>query len=420
MRLLIRGSGLVVGAQTFERLVQALVGILLARVLGTANYGLYSYSLAYADIVCALSAFGIHEYVFRQLSSYHRSAHGESPGRLFFRVWAFHAFASTVSMVCAGVVWHFFNRERPLYGLLFIVLCIGTVQNWRTFCQNGLMAMRCARGNAKGIVAGKIVSFGLFLVAVILQLHFYLLVSVVLIGVFAEFLILLRVFLLSYDRDDSTETRSAWPNISGQGVFLSTLMPFALIGVAVTTYFQLDSLMIGLLRDGHSVGLYNAAYRTVLAVVFPAIVLSQAFLSTYSAAATCRDFSRRLIALALMLGAAGVILSVILYLSSDSLIVTLFGEDYTGAISSFRIIVWLLPVIFVTSFLGRLLIFFNYEWPLAKGLLAATLMNGLLNWVLIRLYGIEGAAVATILTEALILVYQSLLVIILLRSWSCD
>ena len=185
MRLLIRGSGLVVGAQTFERLVQALVGILLARVLGTVNFGLYSYSLAYADIVCALSAFGIHEYVFRQLSSYHRSAHGESPGRLFFRVWAFHAFASTVSMVCAGVVWHFFNRERPLYGLLFIVLCIGTVQNWKTFCQNGLMAMRCARGNAKGIVAGKIVSFGLFLVAVILQLHFYLLVSVVLIGVFA-------------------------------------------------------------------------------------------------------------------------------------------------------------------------------------------------------------------------------------------
>ncbi len=188
---------------------------------------------------------------------------------------------------------------------------------------------------------------------------------------------------------------------------LKPLMLIFGLTMTVSAYVSLDSVMLGLLSNPESVGLYNVAIKTsriaVLLLTSLGIVLiprisfylHQNMLNEYAVLA------KKSVAWVYFLGMP---ISALLWILAPELIRLLFGEQYEAAITTLRLTSPLILLVGLTNFISVQILFPNGEERLvliAAGTAAG--LNVMLNLLLIPEYHHNGAAVATLLTEAVVL-----------------
>ena len=183
---------------------------------------------------------------------------------------------------------------------------------------------------------------------------------------------------------------------------IKSALPYALIGVFGTLMTNIDIFIIGEFINPNAVGLYAASLRPVgLLYLLPGILSNAVFpimnkrnadhdpegLKNISETAMTVTF-----ALAIPMAVGGIIIG-------GSLIHNVFGVDYAGSISSFKIL--LLTIIPV--FPGVILSFLLLSKGIRKAPIKATAMGAVVNIVLdlvfIPKYGIAGSAVATLIAQ---------------------
>jgi O-antigen/teichoic acid export membrane protein len=92
-------------------------------------------------------------------------------------------------------------------------------------------------------------------------------------------------------------------------------------------------------------------------------------------------------------------------LLSREIIVILYGKDYLPAVASFRLMCLTFLPIFLSSMFGNALFSLNKERKLFTYVIAGILGNFLFNLILIPLFGIEGAALSTVINQTIITLY---------------
>ncbi|MEQ8710127.1 MAG: oligosaccharide flippase family protein [Rhodospirillales bacterium] len=181
-------------------------------------------------------------------------------------------------------------------------------------------------------------------------------------------------------------------------------LPVALAAFLTAIFISADIVMLGLLAGDHEVGLYTAAARIFILAVMPATMIGTAFLPHLAATkddADARQSAMTLHAKALLLFGIMVVAGGIACVSP--LIALLFGPAFSGA----EIIVTLLfcatgLAYFRLCLDAPLMAWGQDNWRIrALGIGAAA--NILLNLYLIPLYAGEGAAIATIISELVVL-----------------
>ncbi len=92
-------------------------------------------------------------------------------------------------------------------------------------------------------------------------------------------------------------------------------------------------------------------------------------------------------------------LAAVTFLLAPQIISLAFGNAYTDATLTFQILALTLLIVFPSTVLGNALFAYDGQKFFLKYVIFSATANAVLNYVLIKPWGIEGAAIATIATQ---------------------
>jgi O-antigen/teichoic acid export membrane protein len=180
-------------------------------------------------------------------------------------------------------------------------------------------------------------------------------------------------------------------------------LPLAFVGLFTALYFRVDMLMLQKMIGAEATGLYSAAYRLIeAAMILPAAFLPAYFPRLARAAADGTLPERTEPALSLLghLATAGVAWGIVF---APEILTTFYGSPFAPAATALRLLLGALWLIYPNYLLTHLLIAGGRQNRYAWIVIACAAANVLLNLTLIPWWRINGAALATGLTEAVLL-----------------
>lgn len=375
-------------AEQILRIVSGIfVGIYIARHLGPEQFGILSYVLAISAIAMAISRLGMDAVLVRELVSNPQKKE-EYLGTAF---WLMSGAGVVCYLIIGLTIWASSETDE----IKKYALIVATSTAFTSFLsidyhfQAQLKAKISTICKVLALAAVSIIKITLIYIDA--SLIWFVIASVLDHILLAIFLIIAMCqshdlrFIKKYNKDSVLPMlKSAWP------IVLSAIAGMILV--------RIDQVMIRYILDLHQVGIYAAAVKVfeawiilpyILTVsLLPAIVrLRQGDIDNYHAKMVL--FFRLIIWLSL--GAA-----IAATLFSESLMVIAFGESYRESSSVVTIVMWATVFVAMGSLSAR---YFNVEHMekklLVRSIVAAILNIGM-NFILIPLYGIEGAAISTL------------------------
>lgn len=191
---------------------------------------------------------------------------------------------------------------------------------------------------------------------------------------------------------------------------MKPVIVFFAMSCATTVYTNLDTVMLGIMTTNTDVGLYNAAIKIKAVLVgivtsLGAVLLPRA--SYYVEKGNLEEFynvSKKAVRFIFL---AAVPMMVFFMIYAKPCIMLLSGTDFEGAVLPMQIIMPTLLFIGLSNLLGiQMLIPLGLEKIVLYSEIAGAVVDLLLNYILIPKYAAAGAAMGTLLAEAVVLVVQ--------------
>ncbi len=384
-----------VGALTAARGVTAVATfvttVYLARVLEPAGYGILNWGLAFLAYFTFAADLGMGVYAMREVARSEEQAR-RLPGHVLFLRFSG---ALVTFAVFLGVVW--LLEEEPLFKLTVAVLGLSLFAHavelgW---VYHGLQRLSVVA--VRNVIASAVTLAGVF-VLVQRPEQVVLGAAVMVAAIALPNLWLLVTYAREFGRPRFTFDRRLW------WAMLVPALPIAASHLLTTINTNLDQVMLGLLRTETEVGWYAAAYRVVTAATIPWQIAFQAFVPSLASAvgdpaamrARAHPFVTALYALGLPIAVGGFLLA------PD--IVTVFGAEYAPASLPLGILMGSLGLMYARVAYGGCLLAWDRQRIYTGVLALGAVLNIVLNLTLIPRYGIGGAAVATLASEAVVTV----------------
>jgi O-antigen/teichoic acid export membrane protein len=168
--------------------------------------------------------------------------------------------------------------------------------------------------------------------------------------------------------------RVAWRGLQ------SSALPLGFFMLALNMYTYIDTVILGIMRSNAETGWYSAAYRVYEGLTYAPSVLAAV--------------------LTPKLSALGVVLGGITIWTAAPLVRIVFGESYAPAAAPLRILAGGSLLVFSTWILHAAAISINLDRRLFVTTTIGLSVNVALNVLFIPRWGIDGAAWATVLAEA--------------------
>jgi O-antigen/teichoic acid export membrane protein len=400
-----------IGAQMVIKLLSFIFSIMILRRLGAEQYGQYTAALAFGGVFVFISDLGLSVYSVRAIARLRDQADGKTQiEKLFQDVLQLRILlALFTAILIISTAW---LTGRPLE--MIVGIALGTL---------GLL-MYSVQGSAEAVLAGyerlDISAGG----RILHQLTFVLVGSAVLLAGLS-YLGLIVANLLGI----ALITTICWRGVRALDLHspkmrLSTVdpklwlklvrysVPFGIISFTLGLSYKFDSILLNVFHGDSATGYYNAAYTLVFSSVmlsnsinsalFPSLA-RQATLDASALPSIYQRALRYLMVLSLPI-ACGT------WLLADQLVPFIFGEEYAPVIPILGIIIWVLPLMYASEFLGYVVLIGGQETKVARSVIISTTINVAANLLLIPRYGLFAAAAMTVATEVvLVLQYVWLL-----------
>lgn len=185
----------------------------------------------------------------------------------------------------------------------------------------------------------------------------------------------------------------------------SLAWPFGLAGVLYLIYYQSDLVLLRYFVNESAVGFYNAAVVVMTAIYLFPSALYQKFLLPRLHRWAYHDAVKLQMVYSVgnfSMVVVGSVILIVLWLLAPFVLPWFFGREYIDAVPLVRILALGLPLFFLASSSGAVLVT-RHHIRVKVGIMALTaLFNVILNLFLIPAYGASGAAVATVLSYGLL------------------
>jgi len=372
-----------------------LLFVVLSRVFGQEGIGQYSFAIALTGFFAVFADFGLYNLSVKEMSR-HTDVLGEYYGRVFsLRL----ILSVTVLLVLLFVLLFLpFPRETRL-----IITLIGAFQVIYTLV-DGLAAVFVAREDMH--LAG-LLEFSLRMVTALAG------IAVVMAG--ASLVMALAMFpavtcvyvLVAYGivarKYGSPRLAMSWSYLTRT---LREAMPYALEFLLYQLSARVDVVSLGFFLGTATAGVYNVAYRVVFffmilanftgLAVFP--LASRLYVTSRKELETLYHKSLNLIILVALPAASGI------WLVAPDLIKLIFGEAFAESAMVLRYLAWLIFLAFLRSLIGTFLTACDRQVERTKSQWVVTCVAILANVFLIPTIGIKGAAIATLISETLLVI----------------
>jgi len=182
-----------------------------------------------------------------------------------------------------------------------------------------------------------------------------------------------------------------------------TCLIFTSIDLFTILYFRIDTVMLKYFLDSESVGIYNAGYKIIEAVIFLIAPVSHIFFQRIRKKiidnSDQRSFFSTFLAIAAILA---FIIAAILAFFSTSIISLIYGSQYDKASIILSTLAFSIIFIIPNSFLTQMCIALDLEKKYLVATVSCAVFNILINFMLIPILKTNGAAIATLVTEGLL------------------
>lgn len=180
--------------------------------------------------------------------------------------------------------------------------------------------------------------------------------------------------------------------------------PFGLTALFAAFFYSIDSVMLSLIKGEEAVGWYSAAYRLISVLMFiPVAYFSSIFPIMSRLHITSKELQRftyeRSFKYMLILGVPIGVGTTIL---ADKIVVLIFGLGYVNSITPLQIMVWSMVFIFASGVFVQLFNTANKQIVVTIVVTICAIANVILNIILTPRYGVSGASISALVTQALL------------------
>lgn len=384
-------TGWLLGARAVQMVVALVIGAMVARYLGPQEYGIYSYIISYVAIFSVLSPLGTNNILVKDLLN-----DPEKKEVLMGTGLAIRIAGSLLAVILIAMASAYTESDNAVRWFLFLASLQPLVRSVEV-----ISLYFQAKVVSRFTVIAQLVSLTcISLVKIYLVVEAYPLVYFI--CLFAIDSAITGSVLLLFYRRMGNGVRSmhfSWPVARS---LISRSWPLIFSGMLTTVYLKVDQVMLQHLMDETAVGLYAAAVKISESwITIPWILsgsLYPALVNAYKEDNVLFINRIRQMYILLIAVALSVIIPVCIF--SKFIILLIFGGEYSGSFSTLQIHIFSTLFIFFGSVSNRWLILDNNQrfWMINSA--TGAVVNIALNLYLIPIFGINGAAIATLISYA--------------------
>ena len=377
--------------QMLRMLAGLLVGLWVARYMGPSQFGAFNYAIAFAALFNSISKLGLDSIVVRELVS-DPSSYKVYLGTAF---WS-KIVGSLVMMVVLFSTLHLISSDEQSNIYILIIASASLFQSLEVvdfYFQSRVLLKYVSICKIAQLLISSLVK--LYLIYIDAELFWFVLVILIdqiILGIaylFAYGYHRVNYFFYYFDyRVCIRLLRSSWSLI--------------VTGIVITIYMKIDQVMIKEMLGEKDVGIYSAATRlSELFYFVPMLIANSIFPSIVNAKAhSVSLFESRIQKLYILMIVSSVSIIIPMTFLGDLVVVSCYGEAYREAGAILILHIWATIFVFIGVASDKWAIAEGKQRYIAINTFAGAVINIVLNIILIPMYGIKGAAVATLIAYA--------------------
>jgi len=375
----------------FKIFVGLFIGIWIARYLGPTQFGLLSYAQSFVGFFGAIAALGFDSVLVRELVK-NSSLSKDFLGTAFI----LKLIATLFSILLLYFISIIVNDkyENMLIMIISISLIFKAFNVIDIFFQSKVISKYSVYSNIFALFVSSIVKiFLIFFKAPLIAFVFVI--------VFETFLVSISYLYWYLKVSGEFFFKKIKFNFNIAKNLLKSGLPLLLSSMAVALYMRVDQIMIQNMIDSRAVGNYAVAVKlSEVFYFFPGIIVNSLFPSVITAKKMSdKLYYERFKFLFMLVFVICLISDLIIVVFGKDIIDLLYGEKYLDASKVLIIHIW--TGIFVSLGLvsGKWYIIENLENYLFFRTVLGLILNIILNLFLIPILNIEGAAIATLISQ---------------------
>lgn len=384
-----KNTGWMFFGQIFSLASSFFVGVWIARYLGPQDYGVVNYAVSFVGIFGFLNSLGIGSVLYRDLLNFpeqKNSLLGTS-----FLLLILSGVTSFLVIVIASFIFEKISINRLimiLYSSSFIFSATWIIQ---TFFQSRVQAKK----NIKIQVLSTIFSSVLKIILIFFGGGIvWLTLIFVLENAFNAIGNVINYYLSGFSiidwRFDFFIARR----------IISSSWLLMLVSASDYIFFKIDQVVIRFFMGDMAVGLYAVAVKIVEVWYFVPTIICSSLLPAIinSRKRSLAIYYNRLNKLLLLLLGLGFLISILITLLSPFIIDIFFGDEYIKSINILKIYIWSNMGLFLGWGLNQYFLSENKLKMIFYFSFGAMSLNIFLNFVFIPVFGLNGAALATLIS----------------------
>nr|WP_269781397.1 flippase [Photobacterium phosphoreum] len=388
----LQNTSWLLGEKIFRMIVGLFVGIWLTRYLGPDKFGVLSYSQSFVALFVAFSTLGLDGIIIRELVK-DESKRDKLLGTGFI----LKIVASILVVIFIIIALYLNSRDYQTNLFIFVISLAMIFQSFNIidfYFQSKVLNKYIAYSNIFSLLISSVIKITLILNnAPLIYFSYVILFDSLIVAIGLSYFFCknnLSIYSWSFDKKLAKFLlKESWPLIFS--------------GVLVSAYMKIDQIMIDEILGSIEVGQYAAAVRlSEVWYVIPVVICNSIFPALINAKKiNGKIYNERVKKLYFVMIWGSLCFSFLIFYSSNFLIYNLYGVEYLPSIKVLQIHIW--AYVFVS------LSYSSGKWLLIEGLQKYTLyraisglfINVILNFYLIPIYGVVGAAVATLIAHVI-------------------
>ena len=371
-------------------IVQLVIGIYVLRYLGPEKFGILSYAYSFVMILSIMSNLGLENIIIRNLVR---------DKQLTFQILGTGFTLKLIGAICSIIMIYialFFTRNDTFTKrIVMIVSCWLIFESFSVIDYYFRSQVRAKYPSIAQIT--------MFLISSVLKILFIMIKAPLIYFawmIVVESIILAIVLIFFYYRQHFSIMKWS-PSIKTAIYLLKDSWPLMITGMLISLYMKIDQVMIKEMLNAESVGIYGASTRFSEVWYFVPISLYYSVLpAIVNAKKTSEDlYYKRIQALVDLSVWMALSITIPITLLSGIVIPALLGEAYQPVVKILQIQIWASIFVFPSVLIGQWFIVENLQKIYLYRALTGVFINVLLNYLLIPILGVSGAAISTVTTQ---------------------
>ncbi len=394
-KTIVKNAGFLVGSDIVSKVLSLFFLVYIARILGDTGFGKYSFAFSFVAMFTLFSDLGVMPLLIREISRDKKKIDYYLYNSLTLRV-----IASIAALILALISLPIYKTDFEIFLSVFLISFAMIFYNLAETLLALFQAEQKMEYPAYITISERIFTvilgiyavtngFGLLGITVVYFLSYF--------GMFIAAIILVRKkihkirFILDFKSMKAILKESA---------------PFWFTVIFATIYFKINTIMLAFFKGYQPVGWYSAAYAVIETLVFIPLAFSRAIFPAMSEMyIKNKDMLREL--LKKSVGYITIIAVPIAFgiaFFSDQIILLVYKEQFANSVLVLRILIWAVMLMFPSMILGNFLNAINKQKIFTYVTAISAVISIILNTILIPAYSYIGAAIATIITEGIVLI----------------